>query len=355
MSVGRLTGTETYTFQLLKALAELGVSDPMRVYLNADRPPANPLPGEPCCIPFPRLWTHVRLSAEIVQHRPSVLFVPAHVVPLVHPRSVVTIHDLGYLHVPEAHPPRQRRLLDLTTRWSVHAAQRVIAISELTARDLREHYRVPDSKIVVVHHGISDIFGPVASDEIESIRTHFDLPLRYVLAVGTIQPRKNYGRLARAVAALNRRGNALTLVIAGKRGWLADQVQRDIAESGIGDRVRVLDYVEDRALPSLYAGAAVFCQPSLYEGFGLPVVEAMACGAPVVASNNSSLPEVAGDAALLVDPLDSDALASGIARVLEDSVLHAELVDRGRIRSASFTWQSCAEKTLRVLRTVREG
>jgi len=195
----------------------------------------------------------------------------------------------------------------------------------------------------------------VASDEIESIRTHFDLPLRYVLAVGTIQPRKNYGRLARAVAALNRRGNALTLVIAGKRGWLADQVQRDIAESGIGDRVRVLDYVEDRALPSLYAGAAVFCQPSLYEGFGLPVVEAMACGAPVVASNNSSLPEVAGDAALLVDPLDSDALASGIARVLEDSVLHAELVDRGRIRSASFTWQSCAEKTLRVLRTVREG
>jgi glycosyltransferase involved in cell wall biosynthesis len=337
-------------------MAELALPDPIVLYLNAHHPPAGiELPGPARCIPFPRLWTHVRLSAEMVQKRPGVLFVPAHVVPIVHPPSVVTIHDLGYLHLPELHPSGQRRVLDWSTRWSAKVSRKIIAISESTKTDLVAHYDVDPTKITVIHHGIAPEFRPSSPDEIESLRARLRLPKRYALAVGTVQPRKNYGRLAGAVAAVNRSGTDIALVVAGKRGWMADDVEREINAANLGDRIRLLGYVEDRDLPALYSGAALFCQPSLYEGFGLPVLEAMACGAPVVASNSSSLPEITGDAALLVDPLDTGKIADAIARVLNEAELSTILSERGRAHSARFTWTRCAEQTLDLLRSVRDA
>lgn len=353
VSIGQRTGTETYTYQLLRVLARLPIEEPFRLYLNAPSPPADLPPlGRAIPMPFPRLWTHVRLSWEMVRRPPGVLFVPAHVIPLLHPRSVVTIHDLGYLHEPEAHPPAQRRMLDWTTRWSCGAARRVIAVSEATKRDLLDYYRVPAQRIVVIPHGIEPMTPP--ADEVQSVRNAHALPERFVLAVGTIQPRKNLGRLAKAMSRIAQSGLPHHLLIAGKRGWLADQVEQEIERSGASARIRLLGYVATDELPALYAAADAVCFPSLYEGFGLPALEAMAAGTPLLISDRGALPEVAGNAALIVDPLDIAAIAHGLIRLLTDTDLRTRLIARGRRRVAAFTWDQTARQTLAVLRAVRD-
>src|SRR5262245_55481878 len=218
LSVGERTGTETYTFQLLSAVSLLPRDDPIRIYVNAEEPPADlPEVGASVCMPFPRLWTHVRLSWEMQRRPPATLFVPAHVVPARHPRSVVTIHDLGYLYHPDAHPPTTRRMLHWTTKWSVRAAQRVIAISETTRRDLEEHYRLAAGRITVIPHGVDRRFRPVDSAALAELRTRMHLPDRYILFVGTVQPRKNLARLAAALSLVARDGFPHWLVVAGKR------------------------------------------------------------------------------------------------------------------------------------------
>jgi glycosyltransferase involved in cell wall biosynthesis len=356
LTVGERTGTETYTYQLLAALARLGISDPIRLYLNAPEPPADlPRIGEPVCVPFPRLWTHLRLSWEMQRRPPDVLFVPAHVVPLKHPASVVTVHDVGYLHHPESHSPATRRLLDLTTRWSTRVAQRIVAISETTRRDLIANYRVPAQRIQVIFHGVDDTMRPATSDSIAELRQRLVLPDAYVLFVGTVQPRKNLGRLARAMSIVAGAGLPHSLVIAGKRGWMAAQVEAEIAASGMADRIRFLGYVPSSDLPTLYSGADAFCFPSLYEGFGLPVLEAMACRTPIVASNRSAIPEVAGDAALLVDPADPAAIGAALCRLLTDRGLRGGLIEQGEFRARQFNWEHTAAQTITLLRNVRDS
>lgn len=351
LNARHLTGTETYTYQLLNALAGLNHSDHIELYFNASQPPSGaPDVGVPVCLPFPRFWTHARLSAAMVSRRPGVLFVPAHVIPLLHPRSVVTIHDLGYLHHPEAHSPRAVRMLDWTTRWSVQTARRIIAISETTKQDLIARYRVPPNRITTIHHGVSESFRPSDADEIARVRSTYTLPEQFALAVGTIQPRKNYARLA---AAAKRAG--VPLVIAGTRGWMADEVEREMHNAGTDAEVLWLGYVPDHDLVPLYSAATVSCQVALYEGFGMPVIEAMACGVPVLAADRSALPEVAGDAALFVDPLDVESIANGLARVLSDDDLRDDLRAKGMARATSFRWERCASETLNLLRSVRDA
>ncbi len=353
LSVKRLTGTETYSFELIKALARLESDRKFELYFNSASPPDRlPALGEAICIPFPRLWTHVRLSVEMARRRPGVLFVPAHVIPIVHPRSVVTIHDLGYLEHPETHPPGDLRMLDWSTRWSIRAATKVIAISQATKNDLQQHYRVPSDKIRVVHHGVSESLQPATRDEVAQVRLKYALTERYVLAVGTVQPRKNLARLAEAVLALNCSGERIELVVAGKPGWLSNVVERDISTSGASGNVRLLGYVEDRDLAALYTGAEVFCQPSLYEGFGMPVLEAMACGTPVVAANRSSLPEIGGDAAIYADPFSADSIAQTLSRVLAEPELRQNMIGRGLLRVRDFTWNRTATQTMNVLQEV---
>ena len=332
-------------------MAALQPPERFHLYLNAPRPPIDLPPlGEPRCIPFPRLWTHARLSLEMTRRRPDVLFVPAHVVPLVHPKSVVTIHDLGYLHEPDAHRPRQRRMLDLTTRWSARAAVKIIAVSESTKRDLVDRYGTPSDKIEVIPLAVSGAFRPQTTDEIRRVRAAYDLPDRFLLSVGTIQPRKNLVTLAEALATVP----DLPLVIAGKPGWLSDQVMAALAEPIRSGRVRMLGYVPSEDLPALYGAAACVAFVSRFEGFGLPAIEAMACGTPVVASNRGALPEVVGPAALVVDPNDRDEMVRSVTSIVDDPALRGRLSEAGLRRASRFTWESTAQSTLRVLRTVAD-
>jgi glycosyltransferase involved in cell wall biosynthesis len=368
IAVAARTGTEQYTSELLAAIARRDRRTEFVLYANA-RPAALPPLGHNFTlrrIPLPRLWTHARLSAEILAHPPDVLFIPAHVLPLGaplarHTRSVVTIHDLGYLHFPEAHTRSQLLQLRLTTLWSARVAARVIAISEATRDDLVRHAGVAPGKITVVPHGVAARFAPVP----EGPERHARLArygigpgARYLLYVGTLQPRKNLARLLDAFAQLARsepQAADLQLLLAGKRGWLAEPIERQAAALGLGQRVRFLGYVSDDDLPALYSGALTFVLPSLYEGFGIPVLEAMACGAPVLTSATSALREVAGEAALTVEPRSTAAIAAGLGRLVCDGRLRFDLRARGLERAAQFSWERCADATLHVLKCVDNG
>ncbi len=349
------TGTERYSYELIAALARINRRDPITLYTNG-LPSALPPLGPNVtlrALPLPRLWTHARLGPAAWRDHPAVLFVPAHVIPLIHPPvCVVTLHDLGYLHFPEAHTARRRLELHLTTRWSLHAARRVIAISAATRDDLVRHYNADPTRISVVHHGLSSDFRPSDPPIIAATRARYQLPEAYLLYVGTIQPRKNLARLiaafAQALAAPTTPPD-LQLVIAGRRGWLTTEIERQAATLGIANRVRFLGYVPDADLPALLSGACAFTFPSLYEGFGMPVLEAMACGTAVLCANTSALPEVVGAAALLVDPHATDAIAAGIVRLVADPNLRADLRVRGLAHAATFTWERCARATLEVL------
>jgi len=308
-------------------------------------------------MPFPRLWTHLRLSWEMARHPPDLLFVPAHVLPIVHPRrSVVTVHDLGYLYYPEAHRLLDRLYLDLSTRYNARAATHLIADSSATKRDLSERYGVEPAKITVVYPGYDvTVFQPVRNEKaIEVVKAQYGIAGDYILFVGTLQPRKNLTRLVKTFSLSNIQYpiSNIQLVIAGKKGWLYEEIFQQVEKLGLEGRVVFTGYVPEGDLPALLSGARLFVFPSLYEGFGLPVLEAMACGTPVVCSNTSSLPEVAEDAAVLVDPLDVEGLAAAIGRVLGDEELRAKLIERGFEQAREFSWDRCARETLDVLESV---
>jgi len=349
MTVSERTGTENYSDRIIRDLMAEDVPWRWRLYANAYQadfpiPVSNQI--EIRTIPARRLWTHYRLSRDILVNRPDLLFVPAHVVPLVHPRTVVTIHDLGYLHYPDTHPPRQRRMLDITTRWSAKVAKHIIVPSNATRDDLITCYGVPPERISTVHHGVDDRFHHADRSHEPDIRARYALARPFILVVGTIQPRKNLPALARALA---RSGLDHDLVIAGKPGWMSDQVMTELIRSGLGARIRTLGYVPDADLPDLYAAADLFVQPSHFEGFGMPVLEAMATGTPVICASGSSLNEIAGTGAEFFDPDDSVTLASLLVSIVTNPDRKNELSHRGRAWSSRFTWERAAQETRSIL------
>ena len=355
------TGTENYSLHLSRALLELdsaiGAGNEFTLYFSQEPAPGL-FPARARCrqrvLRFPRLWTHVRLSAEMALHRPDVLFVPAHVLPLVHPRrSVVTIHDLGYIHYPRAHRLLDRFYLRVSTRWNARHAAHVLVDSGATKRDVVALLRVDPARVTVVYPGLSPNFAPASGGTIAAVRQRYSLESEYVLYVGTVHPRKNLLRLVRAFSRLQRQGViAERLVIAGKRGWLEGEILQAVREAG--GHVTVTGFVPEEDLPALMSGARLFAIPSLFEGFGLPALEAMACGAPVLAAYGSSLPEVVGEAGVLVDPRSEDDIADGMARVLTNEALRQELRLRGLQQATRFTWEEAAQKTLAVLEEVGE-
>jgi glycosyltransferase involved in cell wall biosynthesis len=350
----RPTGTEVYSQRLIQALLTLESPHRFHLYFRS-RPPVGAFPGgELRVIPCPRLWTHLRLSWEMMRHQPDVLFVPAHVLPLVHPRaSLITVHDLGYLYFPQAHPWRQRLYLDLSTRWNARVAAHLLADSRATKADLVTHYGTSPDKVTVAYPGRDETLAPVrASAAIKAVKARYSIVGDYFLTLGTLQPRKNLARLVAAFAALRSED---VLVLAGKHGWLCEDLLAQVRRLGLEGRVLFPGYVRDEDKAALLSGALAFVFPSLYEGFGLPVLEAQACGCPVITSTTSSLPEVAGDAALLVDPGDTAAITAAMRCVAADPALRDALVERGFANARRFSWAACARSVLGAIERVARG
>jgi glycosyltransferase involved in cell wall biosynthesis len=350
------TGTENYSLHLIRELVRLAPDHRFWLYFNQAPPPGLfAAGGEQRIIPFPRLWTHVRLSWEVLRQPPDVLFIPAHVLPLLHPRrSVVTIHDLGYYHYPQSHTPFQNLYLRWSTRYSARSAARLVVDSDATRQDLVRLCGVSPDRIEVVYPGRDESLAPVTAPALLAhVRARYGLAERYLLYVGTLHPRKNLVRLVEAFAGAARELDpALQLVLAGKKGWLYDELFSRIRQLGLEERVVLPGYVPPEDLPALLSGAIAFLFPSLYEGFGFPVLEAMACGTPVICSRASSLPEVAGDAALLVDPLDTAGLAAAICQIVRDEALRTCLAERGHQQVLRFSWSRSARQVLAVLEEV---
>jgi glycosyltransferase involved in cell wall biosynthesis len=354
----RRTGTENYARALIEALVALAPHHQFRLYINAATPQAADgwLAGtgnaEFVCLARGRLWTHLALGPELARRPPEVFFEPAHVLPLQHPAaSVVTIHDLGYEYFPAAHPLLQRLYLRLTTHWHTRAARTVLADSEATRQDLIRLYGADGGKIQVVYPGVdNNHFQPVRDPaRLAAVRGRYGLPEAYLLYVGTLQPRKNLARVIAAFATLASEFPHVGLVLAGQAARQGNELQRQVDWLGLSNRVHFPGYVADQDLPALLTGARVFVFPSLFEGFGLPILEAQACETPVLTSTTSSCPEVAGAGALLVPPTDVRAISMALRRLLSEPSLRAHLVEAGRQNLGRFGWEAAARVTLAVL------
>ncbi len=278
-----------------------------------------------------------------VYHAPDVVYPPVRRMPV-----VMTVHDLSYLVYPRYHTRLNGGYLRLITPAVTRRAGLIIADSEATRRDLVERAHVAPRKVRVIYPGISALFRrPPPPDRLRAVRERYGLPDAFILSVGTLEPRKNLAGTLRAYRLLrNRLGDAPPLALVGDAGWRLDEA--DLFGAQEDPSLRRLGFVPDEDLPALYAACSAFVYPSFYEGFGLPVAEALALGAPVVTSNLSSLPEVAGDAALLVNPRDVEDIAAALARVLQDDALATRLRTAGPARAARFTYEHCARRTVDV-------
>lgn len=267
-------------------------------------------------------------------------------------RTLLTVHDLSFVRVPQTASPSLKRYLDKVVPRSLQRVDHVLADSAATKQDIINIYGTDPQKISVLLSGVDQRFSP-QPDNVSAVRQRYRIPDRpYILSVGTVQPRKNYGRLIEALASLRRDDTDVDLVIAGGRGWLDDPIYDAVCTHRLESHVHFIGFAADKDLPALYTGAAAFAFPSLYEGFGLPVLESMACGTPVLTSNISSLPEVAGHAALMVDPYDTQAIAHHLNRLIKDTGLRQQLIERGFAQAARFTWHRAAEELLRVYRSL---
>ncbi|HRI88405.1 MAG TPA: glycosyltransferase family 1 protein [Candidatus Hydrogenedentes bacterium] len=292
------------------------------------------------------------IRGDLQNTHADVVHYPANVGSVFRMRNmVVTIHDMTFF----LHPEWYRYERALYYRWAVarsaRNAARIIAVSEATANDITEILRIPRERIEVVNQGADERFAPADESAQANARKRYALPDQYVLYYGTIEPRKNIERLIQAWSAHADKFDQ-HLVIAGRMGWKTEPIRKEAERSSSRDRIHFPGFIADNDLAAVISGADVVALPSLYEGFGNAIQEGMACGVPVLTSNNSSMPEVAGGAAVLVDPLNVESIANGMQRLLEDSTLRADCIAKGKKRAAELTWEKTAEGALRVYRSV---
>jgi glycosyltransferase involved in cell wall biosynthesis len=356
-SVGaQLAGNETYAVNLIEALGEIDQSNQYTLYVTkqsaADRfknrwanfEVKRTLPHTPL-VRIPLV-----LSAELRRNPVDVLHVQYTAPPLAPCAVVATIHDLSFEHLPETFNRRSRAQLRLTVRRTARNAAQILTLSEFSRRDVIETYGIDPDRIAVTPAAAPAHFRPVTNaKDPRRIRATYGIERDYILALGSIQPRKNLARLINAYSSLwKERQNLATpqLVIAGKRGWLEGETMRAAELSAAAQDIRFIGYVAEPDLPELFSGAMCFAYPSYFEGFGLPVLEAMQCGVPVIAGNRTSLPEVTGDAALLVDPFDETAIADALRNLIENPDRRDDLRAKGIERAKQFSWQQTARLTL---------
>jgi glycosyltransferase involved in cell wall biosynthesis len=343
--VGYAAGIARYATLLIEALRQLDGPEHY-VVLRGRR--AARCTGRLCLTPPHHRLERWTLPLELLPpgRKPDLLHSIDHVAPAWGPwRSVVTLHDLAFVLYPETHTAASR-IYYAAAGESARKAARVIAVSQRTASDAVRLLGVDPARVRVIHNAVDPRFGPRPREELAPLggRLGFDPRTPYILFVGTLEPRKNVPLVFDALAILRRQVDVQLLVVGG-RGWLGETIHAAHARSGIGEAAHFLGWLDQSELAVLYSHARVFVLPSVYEGFGLPVLEAMACGAPVVCSNAGPLPEVAGDAAVLLPPEGPAAWAEAIGRVVTDQRLAAELRARGMSRARAFSWQRAARAT----------
>jgi glycosyltransferase involved in cell wall biosynthesis len=292
-------------------------------------------------------WEQAQLPGALGRLGIDVLHSTHHTLPLVGVRCkrVVTIHDVTFFRIPDRYPPARRLYMQTLTRLAARAADAIIVPSNTVRDDVVRVLRVPASKVTAVYEAAGAQYRPIPLDAAEAVVHEYGIDGPYVLSVGSLEPGKNRGRLIRAMRELRDAGIDYRLVVVGQKAWKYEVDFALVDELGMRDRVQFLGYVKDEHLPALYRVATAFAFPSLYEGFGLCVIEAMACGTPVLTSSISATAEVAGDAALLVDPLSVGAIRDGLRELLTDAGRRADLAARGRARAAEFSWRRAADET----------
>jgi glycosyltransferase involved in cell wall biosynthesis len=356
-------GLGRYASQLAEALLAIGV--PLTAFVNDPRdgqlkPPLNALPR----LSAHRRRKRWRLEAALgyfggptlkrVFPGVTAFHATEHLLPVIPgAKNVFTLHDAAYLRYPQYHLWQNRVYLQTMMPRFLRRADHVICVSDFTRCDAEQFYGLPPEKMTVIHEGVEPRFQPNQDPAAHAaLRARYRLPDRFILYVGTLEPRKNLATLVDAFRHVRVEHPDVGLVIAGGKGWLYEPFLNHLAASGVAEQVALTGYVPDADLPTLLSMATVFAFPSVFEGFGLPVLEAMACGTPAVVADAASLPEIAGDAGLLIAPLDIDGWAQALCRVLADPALARDLQARGLARARRFTWENTAWKTADVYRTV---
>ena len=357
-----LAGNETYAANLIESLAEIDRTHRYTLYVT--KPEAvSRYEGRWPHVSVRRTLPHsplvripVTLSAELRRRPVDLLHVQYTAPPLTPCPVVATVHDLAFEHIPATFKRRSWMQMRLTVRRTVRRAAHVITVSEYSRQDIIKTYGVPPERVTVTPEAAAPHFRPQPPEEVLRVRRKYAIDGDYILAVGSIQPRKNLVRLLRAYAELrSRRVRPPQLVLVGKRAWLYGETLRAVEREGLAGACVFTGYVPEADLPALYAGALCFVYPSFFEGFGLPPLEAMQCGTPVITGNLTSLPEVVGDAGLMVDPFDARAIAAALGHVVEDAALREELRGRGLERASRFSWRATAALTLEAYERALSG
>jgi len=357
-------GSSEYVFQLLVNLNKIDKDNNYRIYI----PPIASFDPKTLGLPLENEhwkyitvekkigpWTLVDLSKKLFKDRRKidVFFSPTHYLPLHAPcPCVISILDVSYIYFPELFKKKDLYQLKVWGKASIRKATKVLTISKSSKNDIINEYKVADNKVIVTYPGVKELktenLEPKNMGK-EQLAEQFGIKGDYILFVGTLQPRKNIVRLIEAFSKLK---TDLELVIVGKKGWQYEEILNAPEKFGVSEKVKFLENVTDKELPSLYKNALLFILPSLYEGFGLPVLEAMQFGCPVITSNISSLPEAAGEAALYVNPESVEDIAEKLEKLINEPKLREELVKKGYEQVKKFSWEKTAKETLKVLEEI---
>jgi glycosyltransferase involved in cell wall biosynthesis len=352
LQAGNRSGTGCYATELARWLPQ--VADDVEMALVWPKNVGPPKPGGPESVliekGFRSPWSRLRydqfgLRAQALQTGADLIHYPANVGSMFgYPRSIVTVHDLSFIRHPSWYRFGRSAYYRAAVRRSVRTAARIIADSTATADDLTDLLEVPATRIDTIPLGVSEAYTPQSENRQQAIRKKYNLPRSFFLFAGTLEPRKN---IVRVIQGWARRAQAaeLPLVIAGRDGWKAQPIYQAARQYDDTGRIHFPGFIDDEDLPALLSAAKILVWPSLWEGFGLLPLESMACGAPVVTSDVSSLPEVVGDASLIVDPYNADAIGDAMLRLVKDEKLYDDLRERGLARAKKFTWKRTAELT----------